>query len=206
MVTKKVDALAGELEEEVPEGAAGDGVDTGGGLVEEDNLGGVDDGAGEGKALLPSSGELGDAAGEVGLQTGEGEEFFDACAGGGGRQTVGSSVEVEVFLDGEVFVEAELLRHVADVALDVSGVLADVHAEDGGVAGGEGDEAAEGSDDGGFAGAVGAEEAEELAAVEVEADVVDGGEGAEAEGEVLGVDDGHCAWGERRFARCAGVG
>ena len=66
--------------------------------------------------------------------------------------------------------------------LDVWGMLADVHAEDGGVAGGEGDEAAEGSDDGGFAGAVGAEEAEELAAIEMETDVVDGGDVAEADG------------------------
>ena len=32
------DALAGESEEEVPERAAGDGVDAGGGLVEEDDL------------------------------------------------------------------------------------------------------------------------------------------------------------------------
>ena len=89
-----------------------------------------------------------------------------------GAEAVGGGVEGQVFLDGEVFVEAELLGHVADVLLDVGGVFADVHAEDGGVAGGEGDEAAEGADDGGFAGAVGAEEAEELAAVEVEADVV----------------------------------
>ncbi len=72
------DALAGELEEEVPEGAAGDGVDAGGGLVEEDDLGGVDDGAGQGEALLPASGELGDAAGEVGVEAGEVEEFGDA--------------------------------------------------------------------------------------------------------------------------------
>ena len=78
------DALAGELEEEVPEGAAGDGVDAGGGLVEEDDLGGVDDGAGEGEALLPASGELGDAAGEVGVEAGEVEEFGDAGPGGGG--------------------------------------------------------------------------------------------------------------------------
>ena len=52
------DALAGELKEEVPEGAAGDGVNAGGGLVEEDDFGGVDDGAGEGEALLPAAGEL----------------------------------------------------------------------------------------------------------------------------------------------------
>ena len=52
------DSLGGEEEEEIPEGAAGDGVDAGGGLVEEDDFGGVDDGAGEGEALLPAAGEL----------------------------------------------------------------------------------------------------------------------------------------------------
>jgi hypothetical protein len=113
------DTLAGELEEEVPEGAAGDGVDAGGRLVEEDDLGGVDDGAGEGEALLPAAGELRDATCEIGFEAGEGEEFLDAGVGDGRGEAVGGGVEVEVFGDGEVFVEAELLTHVADMALDV---------------------------------------------------------------------------------------
>ena len=57
---------------------------------------------------------------------------------------------------------------------------------------------AEGADDGGLAGAVGAEEAEELAAVEMEADVVYGGERAELDGEVFGVDALRCGLAEVR--------
>ena len=87
------------------------------------------------------------------------------CARGTG-DAVDAGVEAEVLGDGEVFVEAEFLRHVADVALDVGGVFADVHAEDGAGAFGGRDESAEGLDDGGFAGAVGAEEAEEFAFVD----------------------------------------
>src|SRR5438552_2938909 len=51
------DAAVGEVEEEVPELAACDGVDAGGGFVEEDDVGLVDEGAGEGEALLPAAGE-----------------------------------------------------------------------------------------------------------------------------------------------------
>ena len=51
-------------------------------------------------------------------------------------------------------------------------------------------QSAERLDDGGLAGAVGAEEAEELSLADLEADVVDRGERAEADGEVIGCDDG----------------
>ena len=79
------DSLAGEEEEEVPEGAAGDGIDAGGGLVEEDDFGRVDDGAAEGEALFPAAGEGADAAMEVGLEAGEGEDLLFALRARGGR-------------------------------------------------------------------------------------------------------------------------
>ncbi len=47
-----------------------------------------------------------------------------------GIEAVDAGVEVDVFGDSEVFVEAEFLRHVADVAADLGGVFADVHAKD----------------------------------------------------------------------------
>ena len=116
------------------------------------------------------------------------------CVRAGAGDAVDAGVEADVLGDGEVFVEAEFLRHVADVALDFGGVFADVHAEDGAGALGGRDESAEGFDDGGFAGAVGAEEAEEFSLVDLEGDVADGGEVAEADGEVVGGDDGsHCS-------------
>ena len=49
---------------------------------------------------------------------------------------VDAGVEVNVLAYGQVFIQAELLAHVADMALDFGGVFADVHAEDGSGAGG----------------------------------------------------------------------
>src|SRR5579863_7541625 len=91
------DALSGELKEQVPECPALHRIDAGGGLIEKDNLGRMDDGAGEGKALLPSTGELAGAAVHVGFNAGECLDF--ASAGGSlvGVEAVDSGVEVDVF-------------------------------------------------------------------------------------------------------------
>src|SRR5216683_1171912 len=154
----------------------------------------MDDGAAESETLFPTAGEGADSAMQVGLEASEGEDFLDALARPVTRDAVDTGVEAEVLGDGEVFIEAEFLRHVADVALDVGGVFADVHAEDGAGAFSGCDESAEGFDDGGFAGAVGAEEAEEFSFVDVEGDVVDCGEVTEADGEAVGGDNrSHCS-------------
>ena len=179
---EKGDPLAGEEENEVPEGAAGDGVDAGGGFIEEDDFGGVDDGAGEGEALFPAAGELAGAAVEVGGDGGEGDDIGEAAGVAVGGEAVDSGVEFDVFADGEVFVEAEALGHVTDALADLGGVLADVEIEEMTGAGGDFDEAAEGLDDGRFAGSVRAEKAEDFAAFDGEGHFVDGGEVAEADG------------------------
>lgn len=183
-------AEAGELEEEVPEFAAGDGVDAGGGFVEEEDLGLVHEGAGHGEALAPAAGEEGGAAVEVGLEVGEGDEFFAAGFEFGAVEAVEASVELEVFEGGEFVVEGEFLGHIADEAFDLFGGLFDVEAGDFGGSFGGFEDAAEHADDGGFAGAVGAEEAKDGAFGDVEGDVVDGGEVAEAFGEVMAFDHG----------------
>src|SRR5258708_18024833 len=53
---EKGDAVAGELEEEIPELTARDGVDAGGGLVEKKEFRLVQHGAAESEALLPAAG------------------------------------------------------------------------------------------------------------------------------------------------------
>ena len=88
------DALAGELEEQIPQRAARDGIDAGGGLVEEDNLRRMDDGAGERQALFPSAGELAGAAIHVGLDAGEGLHLARALGRAIGREAVDAGVEV----------------------------------------------------------------------------------------------------------------
>src|SRR5262245_65142712 len=82
--------------------------------------------------------------------------------------------EVEILLDREVFVEAELLCHVTDLALDRIAVANDVEAENGALAGISAEEAAEHADERGLAAAVWAEEPADLAAPDLEINVVHG--------------------------------
>ena len=121
------EALGGELMDLLPEIAAGLGIDAGGGFVEEQELGLMDEAGGEGEALFPAAGEL---TGEL-LAAFEETEAFEGVAHGfctvGDRVNAGD--EIEVFLDAEVFVEAETLGHVTDLAFDGGGVGTDVVAE-----------------------------------------------------------------------------
>ena len=98
----------------------------------------------------------------------------------------------EVLADGQVVVEAEALGHVADAPLHVLRLAAHVEAEHARPARGGGEQAAEHADGGGLARAVAAQQAEHLAFPHGEAEVVDGGEGAEALDQPVDLDDvGH---------------
>src|SRR5207249_2103230 len=103
-----------------------------------------------------------------------------------GLQAVDTSVELPVFRDGQVVIEAEILRHVADALADRFRIRADIEAFDMSLAAAERQEAGEHFDDGGLSAAIGAEETEDFAFLDVEADIVDGGEAAEAAHEMLG--------------------
>jgi hypothetical protein len=84
----------------------------------------VDEAGGEGEALFPTAGEL---AGELVAAVGEAEPLEAALDG---VHAVGHGVdagdEIEIFADAQVFVITELLRHVADVALDLGLLRADI--------------------------------------------------------------------------------
>src|SRR6266403_746885 len=75
---KKRDAVAGELEEQIPELAPSNGVDTGGGLVEEKKSRLVQHGAAEGETLLPASGKLRGQAVQIRFEAVELDNFVDA--------------------------------------------------------------------------------------------------------------------------------
>jgi hypothetical protein len=97
--------------------------------------------------------------------------------------------EIEIFADAQVLVVTELLRHVADVALDLGLLRADVVTEAGAGAGVGREQAAEHPDEGRLAAAVGAEESVDLAAPHLQGYVVHDGLGAEAFGDAGDVDD-----------------
>src|SRR5690606_37397965 len=88
------------------------------------------------------------------------------------------------FIDGKVFVHAEEVGHVADDAADLAAMLETIKAADRRTALIGPHQAGEDLHGGALAGAVGADEAEDLASADLEGEVIDGGEGSEALGDV----------------------
>src|ERR1700731_2488147 len=111
--------------------------------------------------LLPAAGEL---SGELIAANSEPHAVHAADDGlAPVRYFIDARDQVEVFEDREVFIEAELLRHVASFAADQRGFADDV-ASEASAAPAIGDEkAAKHADGGSFAAAVGAEKAADLA-------------------------------------------
>ena len=86
-------------------------------------------------------------------------------------------------------IEAEALRHVADVALDLVGLGADVVAEAGAGALVRREQAAQHADGRGLAGAVGAEEAVDGAALDLHREIAHHRAAVEFLGQAMHVDD-----------------
>ena len=103
---------------------------------------------------------------------------------------IDGGVEVDVLGYGQVFVQAELLRHVADLGLDTRCIFANVHAEDGARAARRRQQAAKSLDDGGLSRTVGPQKAEDLASPDREAHVVHGSKGAKTNGQMIGSNSG----------------
>src|SRR5260370_723434 len=119
---KKSDAMAGKLEEEIPKLAARDGIDPGGGFVEEKKLRLVQHGTAEGEALLPAAGKLRGQAIQIGCEAVELDNFVDAALQARGLQAVDAAVELQVFRDGQFVVQAEVLRAVTEALANVFGL------------------------------------------------------------------------------------
>src|SRR6266566_3907170 len=102
--------LLGQLEEQVPEEPARHRIDARRGLVEEEDAGLVDQGAGEGEALLEAAGEAAGGLVLAPVETAPRDQIALALRPGSGRHAVDVAVEVEVLADGEIGVQAELLR------------------------------------------------------------------------------------------------
>jgi len=148
---EECDSLRRQQEEQVPQRTARDGIDARSGLVEEDNLGRVDDGAAEGETLLPSAGESADSAMQIRRKAGERDDLLNALLRASAGDPVDARVETEVLLDGKVFIEAELLRHIANMTLYRGCVFPDIHTQNGASPFSRRKKSAESLDDGGLA-------------------------------------------------------
>ena len=165
---------------------------------------------GECQALLPATGER---AGELIATLRQPEvlqRLLDLLAPVG--HTVHARDEAQVLADGEVFPERKALRHVADVALDLSGLANDVVPQAGAFAAVGGEQPAEHADRSGLPAAVGAQKAENLAAAYRERKVFDDVVLAEMLVDAVHVDDDvggvrvvHCAGGSVTSTGCPGL-
>ncbi len=148
------------------------GVETGGGLIEHEEPGVIEEGLAEMEAGGFACGELGgDAVSEV-SDLEHFEEFGDAC--------LEVSDAVETAEDGEVLPDEEIAGEACvgggEVAAAEDGFAVGerVHAEDPDGAGCWGHEAEDDVHGGGFACAIGTEQTDDFAGIDVEGEVVDG--------------------------------
>ncbi len=167
---KDGEAIGGKAVDFIPEVAAGLWVHPGGGFVEEEKAGFVDEAGGEGEALFPSPGEL---AGELGAAAFETERADRVPHGFGGiPDLVNIRDESQVFGDREVFIETEALSHVADFPFDGVALFQDVVSEAGAAAGVGFQQAAEDAQESGFSTAVGSEKSVDFALSHLHGEVV----------------------------------
>src|SRR6266576_109967 len=185
---KKSYAVTGKLEEQIPKLAARDGIDAGRGLVEKEKLGLVQHGAAKSQALLPAAGKLGGQTVQVGAESVKLNDFLDAPLEASGLETVNPAVKLQIFRNGQIVVEAKILRHVPDALAHGFGIGTNVEAFYPRGATTQRQQASEHLDDGRFSAAVGTEEAEDFTFFHTKAHVVDRREIAEAAHKMLGGD------------------
>ena len=155
-------------------------VDAGGRLVEEEHGRIVHQRLGDQQAPLHSSGERARVGGALVAQRQVAEDLVDAGIGQAHAEV--SGLEAEGLLHGEERVEVDLLRHQPHGAAGEPVVAHHVAAEHFHTAfAGEGGSRHQ-ADEGGLPGAVRAEQREDLAAMDVQVDVVERGKGAVALG------------------------
>jgi len=161
----------------VPHGDAALGIEAGTGLIEEEDLGMVGDGARDLKALSEAAAEgLGIGCGAV-AEAKLVEQLSGSLSGNLFGHPEVSAMEVDIFEDGAGTIEGVVLRDDADDAAREGGMRDDVDARD--LHGtGRGNCASGGNGDGGgFAGAVGAEQTVDQSSGHVKVDAVDGRHG-----------------------------
>ncbi len=143
----------------------------------------------EAQLLLHAAGELAGLAFAERLHAGHAQQFGQEplALGAGDAEEVG--VELHVFIDGQIDIEAEALGHVADRILNGLGVADHVMAGHPRLTLAGIQQAAQHAQRSGLAGAVRTDQPEDLAAGDLQVQVVHGRQGVEAPGEVPGAND-----------------
>ena len=177
----------------LPQVAARAGIEAGGGLVEQQNGGMVEQSLGQFQAALHAAGEsLGFLPGAVG-EPDPAQHFLDARFQRCAAQAVEMALVPEIFGGGQLQVDALGLEDDADLAAQLVGFLGRVKSHDDGPPAGGYHQGGKDAEQGGLAAAVGPEQAEEFGGADVERNAVQGSASVVAVDEVLDGDhSGHC--------------
>ena len=193
--------VAGELGDQPPRFDDLPGVEAGRRLVENQDLGVVQQGLGQADPLpVPLGQRAAPALGHVG----DGRAFHgrpDARGPVSGGDAVDAGHEMQVLADGHFRIQGRRLGQIARPALGLEGLVEDVETGDPGMAFGGRQVAGQDAHRRGLAGPVGAEEAQNLAGFDLEAQVVHGRERPVALGHVLHFD--HAAFSPEAMRRAA---
>ncbi len=148
------------------------GIQTRGGLVQEEHLGVMNERFRQAEALLHAARQFLDVGISLLGEIRQLQHILDDVVTALLRDLVGSSEKVEVLPHFDVVVDAEEVRHVADDGADRLGLADDVEAGDGRRSGRGAQEGGEHLDRRRLPGAVGADEAEDIPLFQVEAEVI----------------------------------
>jgi len=182
------------LKEEVGDLVAGRGVEGAGGFIGEEELGLIDQGAGESDAELFAAGELPRAMGEAVSEADGSEERLGAGAGGGGvfGPVTGEAGDEDIFEDGALREQVVELEDEADGAVAEAGgggglERGEVGIGDSDTAGGGAVERTEEIEERGLAAAGGAGDGDGFAGANMEVEIAEDVNGAR--GSVVGFGD-----------------
>ena len=182
--------------DEFVEVVCADGVEAGGGFVEEEDFGIQREGAGEADAFLHAAGKLGRGViGSFGLQADEAEfDGGEVAPQGDGQVGEFAHRHEDILCDGEAGEQSSLLKQDAPAAAEGFGLVGIigvwVFTEDADFSGVGAEEADHLAHKDGFSGAGAADNADDLALIDGEVEVLVDGVGAEAGEEVAHGDDG----------------
>jgi hypothetical protein len=167
------------------------GVESGGGLVENEDRGRMKHGLGEAGALAITFGEGADLLVETLGDSAVGSDLIDGPAEGRAGEATNLPHVAEVVDDAHIQVQWRMFGEVAQAGACQEGVLQDIETIDAGGAGGGGDVAGEDLHGGGLARAIGAQKANNFAWLDREADPTEGLTGSIGLFQIGDLDSGH---------------
>ncbi|GDX91751.1 hypothetical protein LBMAG46_17580 [Planctomycetia bacterium] len=179
-----------ESSEEISDFDAGAGVQSAGGLIQQQHLRVVQQCAGQSDALSLSAGQFVDHGIAFEGHIDKFKFFFNDFAPSLGNDAIGGGEEFEVFHDGHIVVDAEEVGHEADQSADFFLVCVDGFSADVGFTVIGREECGDHPHGGGFARPVGSDETKHVTFLQSECDVIGGDEAAVAFCEVSSFDHG----------------